>query len=99
VLQLAAVMAERRGKTKARLWQRPLRGNRLETFVTVDGTVMHIRADVATTDGMLALLEEHVGAQLPPVERRKPRYGRTRPRKQLAGQMSIEDAIAGLEVT
>lgn len=86
-------MNERRGK-EARAWQRPLRGNRLETFVTVNGSVMHIHADVNTTDGLLALLEEHVNEPLPPIERRTPLYGRMRARKQIAGQMSIDEVLS-----
>jgi hypothetical protein len=77
-----------------RAWQRPLKGNRLETFVAIDGCVLHVHADVVTTDGLLALLEEHVRRPLPPLERRRPLYGQLRPPKQIAGQLSIEDVLA-----
>lgn len=56
----------------------------------MDGCVLHLHADVVTTDGLLALLEEHVREQLPPIERRNPLYGRLRPPKQITGQLTID---------
>lgn len=79
---------------ESRAWQRPLLGNRLETFVSLSGHVLHVHADVVTTDAVLHSFESYTGEPLPSMERRKPLYGRIRLPKQIAGQLSIDDVLS-----
>jgi hypothetical protein len=80
-------------KVPERAWQRPLKGNRLETFVAMNGYVLHMHADVVATDALLATFEAYSGTPVPPMERRKPLYGRRRAAKPLVGQLSIDDML------
>lgn len=83
------------GGVTGKAWQRALKGGDVETFVRVEGASIHVFASPAATDDVLSMFEEVTGKQVPPFVRMKPRYGRSRPRRPLDGQLTIDDAFAG----
>lgn len=75
-----------------KMWQRPLKDGRVETFVSLDGHTLHLWAEPLTTQEVLSLFEKHVNAALPrQVERKPALYGRTKRRPE---QLTLEDMLA-----
>jgi hypothetical protein len=74
-----------------KMWQRPLKDGRVETYVSLDGHTLHLWAEPLTTQEVLSLFEKQVQVELPKTVVRKPAlYGRTRA---AAEQLTLEDML------
>lgn len=75
-----------------KMWQRPLRDGRLETYVSAGGHFLHVWADSSVTNDLLRRFEEHTGVGLPThVERKPALHGR---RRRSPDQLTIDDVLA-----
>lgn len=75
-----------------KMWQRPLKDGRVETFVSLEGHTLHLWAEPLTTQEVLSLFEKHAKVELPrQVERKPALYGRDR---RGPDQLTLEDVLA-----
>lgn len=75
---------------QSKFWQRPLKDGRMETYVSMDGHVLHLSAAPNVTADVLRMWEQATGLTLPTqVERKAARFGRRQFRGALAGQESL----------